>query len=418
MLLTRTVDSTSPFLYDVLMVSRRAGGSEKVQTCPDCGAEHQTYGCRYCRDCYRARERQKERERGARAKEEPPEIVLGEQYGTWLTIEEPPERNNGAAWGTRTLLWRCRCVCGREEVLSARELARPPHCPSCTKRERAERAAERTAASEVERIRLRQIKEAKRAERLKSHLEAQAEARRVRAETPKQSKHPLYSVWQGMIWRCESAPRYAGRGIRVYAAWKTDFWAFVAYIDEVLGPKPLGWSIDRINNNGDYEPGNIRWATFQDQARNTRSSVRVVLHGEERGLMEWGELLQLDAAMLSRIRHRLRAGWPPERAFMTEATPRQRREPREKQRITKEERDESIRRRLGLTPEQEKRRIVTLATVQARVRRGWPLDRAVEVPLGGIVDLKVRCGFCGELGHTALAHPEYKRVSGRDPTEP
>jgi hypothetical protein len=88
------------------------------------------------------------------------------------------------------------------------------------------------------------------------------------------SGHPLYQTWCGMIARCEqpgsiSYPRYGGRGIRVCAEWH-DVTTFIGWVAANLGPRPAGHSIDRIDNDGNYEPGNVRWATRSEQSRNQR----------------------------------------------------------------------------------------------------------------------------------------------------
>lgn len=81
-----------------------------------------------------------------------------------------------------------------------------------------------------------------------------------------------YGIWAGIIKRCENRnnhayPRYGGRGIGICAEWRHDFPAFLAHV----GPRPSPvHSVDRINNDGNYEPGNVRWATPTDQARNRR----------------------------------------------------------------------------------------------------------------------------------------------------
>lgn len=92
--------------------------------------------------------------------------------------------------------------------------------------------------------------------------------------------HPLYLVYSAMLKRCRNPkdPRYqdyGGRGIRVHQEWVDDFWAFVRDVgDRPEGVGPSGralWSIDRIDNDGDYEPGNVRWSTPSQQRANRRS---------------------------------------------------------------------------------------------------------------------------------------------------
>lgn len=88
------------------------------------------------------------------------------------------------------------------------------------------------------------------------------------------SKHPLYERYLDMIGRCYRVTHaryqaYGGRGIRVCDRWRESFWNYV----EDLGERPNDgqrWTVDRINNDGDYEPSNCRWATYTQQARNKR----------------------------------------------------------------------------------------------------------------------------------------------------
>ena len=88
-----------------------------------------------------------------------------------------------------------------------------------------------------------------------------------------------------MVTRCTVATspdwdRYGGRGIRVHAAWLV-FDAFLAD----MGERPEGLCLDRINNDGDYEPGNCRWASTATQARNRRSSK--LTNVEARFIRHW-----------------------------------------------------------------------------------------------------------------------------------
>ena len=81
-----------------------------------------------------------------------------------------------------------------------------------------------------------------------------------------------YIAWETMKQRCynpnhHKSKNYLGRGITVYSGWLHDFKAFHDYMGNKPSPKH---SIDRIDNNGNYEPGNVRWATYTQQARNSR----------------------------------------------------------------------------------------------------------------------------------------------------
>ena len=84
-----------------------------------------------------------------------------------------------------------------------------------------------------------------------------------------------YHTWQGILQRCcneknKDYHHYGGRGIKVYYRWKDDPAAFCEWLDRFLGPRPDGHSLDRINNDGDYEPRNLRWAGSSTQVKNRR----------------------------------------------------------------------------------------------------------------------------------------------------
>lgn len=127
-------------------------------------------------------------------------------------------------------------------------------------------------------------------------------------------RHPLYKIWAGILRRCDNThernyERYGARGITVCNEWRN-------YInfkrDMGDGFKP-GLSIERIDNSGNYEPSNCRWATRKEQCRNRRSNLMITYRGETKPLAEWADLLGL---VYARAQQRiLKLGWSVERAF-------------------------------------------------------------------------------------------------------
>jgi hypothetical protein len=109
--------------------------------------------------------------------------------------------------------------------------------------------------------------------------------------------HPLYYTWGNMKLRCynPNAPkyhRYGGRGITICDRWLNDFWAFA----EDVGGKPTPkHTLDRIDNDGNYEPGNVRWATRKEQQRNTHWVMKVEIDGITYLAMDLAKIAGLSA---------------------------------------------------------------------------------------------------------------------------
>jgi len=117
-----------------------------------------------------------------------------------------------------------------------------------------------------------------------------------------------YNIWRRMIERCrnpneKSWSRYGGRGIKVCERWVRDFSAF---LDDVGSRPGEEMTLDRIDNDGNYEPGNVRWATAKQQHRNRNDNRVLAVDGKALCVAEWAEVSGTNP---STIRVRLHRGW-------------------------------------------------------------------------------------------------------------
>ncbi len=127
------------------------------------------------------------------------------------------------------------------------------------------------------------------------------------------SSKPEFRVWVKMRQRCylktaKDYPRYGGRGIRVCKEWDESFISFFDHVGSRPTPKH---SLERLDNNADYEPGNVTWATMKQQTRN-RSSTRIIaFNGVFMCSKDWADYLGLSkGALCTRLKN-----WPVERAL-------------------------------------------------------------------------------------------------------
>lgn len=204
-------------------------------------------------------------------------VKIGSQFGRWEVIEKP--FNNGR-WHVR-----CRCECGtmQDVTISNLLLRKTEGCREC----RWTRYVNETV------------------------------------RTHGQTGTRLYQTWNGMRSRCryKQFKDYAGRGISVCKEWDDEFEAFYrwalanGYADHL--------EIDRIDNDGNYEPGNCRWVTRKQQTRNTRRNVYLTAFGETKTFSEWIEDQRCVVSVWC-ARHRIRRlGWEIELALTTPSKAKQ-----------------------------------------------------------------------------------------------
>lgn len=128
----------------------------------------------------------------------------------------------------------------------------------------------------------------------------------------KGNKTAGYKAWRMMNRRCSDPGSsqysyYGGRGIKVCERWKDP----VKFVEDMGEPIP-GMSLDRIDNSGNYEPGNVRWATAKQQSRNRRSNRMLTFNGETRCAAEWAEVVGIPSGAILR---RLNKGLTAEEAL-------------------------------------------------------------------------------------------------------
>jgi hypothetical protein len=183
----------------------------------------------------------------------------GQRFGEMVVVELAGRRPRPGRSLSR-LYWYCRCSCGAFAIIADSNL-------KTAGRSHVHVAAQDLTEWRAETERLIADEKAKRADAALERARRTA-ARRAAAAVTLGTRNS----WYDMIQRCtnpkvEYYPDYGGRGIRVCERWLS-FDAFLAD----MGIRPDGLTLDRIDTNGDYEPGNCRWATRKEQSRNTRAT--------------------------------------------------------------------------------------------------------------------------------------------------
>jgi hypothetical protein len=178
---------------------------------------------------------------------------------------------------------------------------------------------------------------------------------------------PEYNAWHAIKQRCEN-PRnpsykdYGARGISICDRWKESLANFLAD----MGPRPSSrHSIDRIDNDGNYEPGNCRWATHAEQARNKRSNSLVTINGITKCITDWCEHYKIPSGVVFTRIYKLK--WDIERAI-TEPSKTYRKWDQEK--LTMNGETKTILEWSAITN-------IKASYIDTRIRRGWSVERAL-----------------------------------------
>ena len=185
----------------------------------------------------------------------------------------------------------------------------------------------------------------------------------------------LYRIWAAMKQRCDNQknPAYAnygGRGISVCERWSE---SFEDWKDD-MGPRPAGLTLERIDNDCDYEPGNCKWASRKDQARNRRTTRLLTLDGRTMPALDWAREFGVDPATMAQ---RLQRGWTLRKALTTGAyeAPEMRADLR---RLTHDGRTLSTKQWAEETEIKEAG--ITYAMLIQRMAKGWPVGRTLTTP--------------------------------------
>lgn len=207
----------------------------------------------------------------------PIKIVVGTRYGRLMILREVERVRSGKSLIRRVL---CRCDCGNE-VITLLCCLRANSTRSCGC--------------------------------LKKEKDAERNFRHGYSQRGRENK--TYRTWRDMIYRCSNLNsnaynRYGGRGVAVCERWQGEH-GFENFLAD-MGECPEGMTLERENNNGNYEPSNCKWATRREQNRNRRNNVRLEYCGRTMIIADWARELGIKPTTLYR---RLQNGWSIERAL-------------------------------------------------------------------------------------------------------
>lgn len=204
--------------------------------------------------------------------------LAGKKLGRYLVLKETKFKTKSG-----NIKWECICDCGKVKIVIGRNLTNGNTIScGCYKKEK------------------------------------MSDMMKLIKKTHGLSKTRQYGIWSHMLNRCNSKKNigyslYGGRGIKVCDRWLKfeNFW------EDMKANYSDSLSIDRIDNNGNYEPGNCRWATPEQQQQNKRQSKNgrlITYEGQTKTLMQWAKSLKM---RFTTLQMRLNSGWTVEKALNT-----------------------------------------------------------------------------------------------------
>ena len=214
--------------------------------------------------------------------------LSGQKYGRLTVLRQGPDK-----WlpcGKRVITWDCLCDCGNRTTVASAHL-RSGHTISCG-------CAHREQLDRFKNINL-------------SHG-------RTRGKNPDKA----YSTWLYIKSRCYNSHNavykwYGKKGIKLCEEWEKDPEAFCRYVETLERYHEPGTSIDRIDYQKGYEPGNIRWVSIKEQQRNKKNNYLISYNGETLCLKDWADRIGVNRATIFR---RIERGWPLEDVLTLPAT--------------------------------------------------------------------------------------------------
>lgn len=258
--------------------------------------------------------------------------ITGQRFGKLVVLCRVPRHEKYVSKDAR---WRCRCDCGAEVVHSGNNLRRGgvTHC-GCSRK-----GLDNLVGRRFGRLLVLHRGEFRKkdtlwvcvcdcgneitipANRLKQGTQScgclRREINSVVHQTHGYSKTAEYRIWKAAIDRCENPKnkgygRYGALGVKFHPEWRHSFVAFINHIGWRTSPD---LTLDRYPDPaGNYEPGNVRWATLSQQANNKRKTKRYEFNGLSLTIKEWSDKLGWPYHL---IFNRLRLGWDIEKALST-----------------------------------------------------------------------------------------------------